>query len=83
MTFVEYDELLLENLRNESLKVARYAKAKFEWIDKQSGNNMGEKLSVGLPTGTGDATKIKKQAERFVSQFVGSVRNKWRPRITF
>lgn len=72
----EYDELLLENLRNESLKVARYARAKFEWIDKQSGNNMGEKLSVGLPTGTGDATKIKKQAERFVSQFVGSVRNK-------
>ncbi len=26
----EYDELLLENLRNESLKVARYARAKFE-----------------------------------------------------
>jgi len=72
----EYDELLLENLRNECLKVARYAKAKFEWIDKQSGNNMGEKLSVGFPTGSGDDSKIKKQAERFVSQFVGSVRNK-------
>ena len=37
---------------------------------------MGERLSVGLPDKNGDLKKIKKQAERFVSQFVGSVRKK-------
>ncbi len=72
----EYDEILLEDLRKQSLKVARYAKSRFEWIDARSGANMGERLSVGLPDRKGDPVKVKKQAERFVSQFVGSVRNK-------
>ena len=72
----EYDEIHLEDLREECLKVARYAKSRFEWIDARSGANMGERLSVGLPDRKGDPAKVKKQAERFVSQFVGSVRNK-------
>ena len=72
---VEYDEIHLEDLREECLKVARYAKSRFEWIDARSGANMGERLSVGLPDGKGEPAKVKKQAERFVSQFVGSVRN--------
>jgi hypothetical protein len=72
----EYDELHLEDLREECLKIARYAKSRFEWIDARSGANMGERLSVGLPDRKGDPAKVKKQAERFVSQFVGSVRNK-------
>ena len=37
---------------------------------------MGERLAVGLPDRKGDVSKVKKQAERFVSQFVGSIRNK-------
>jgi len=65
----EYDEILLEDLREESLKVAKYAKLRFEWIDARSGNKMGERLSVGLTDGS------KKQNERFAVQFVGSVRN--------
>lgn len=72
----EYDEILLEDLREESLKVAKYAKSRFKWIDARSGANMGERLSVGLPDRDGDPKKVKKQAERFVSQFVGSIRNK-------
>jgi hypothetical protein len=72
----EYDEILLEDLREECLKVAKYAKSRFKWIDARSGANMGERLSVGLPDRKGDSKKIKKQSERFVSQFVGSIRNK-------
>jgi len=72
----EYDEIHLEDLREECLKVAKYAKSRFKWIDARSGAHMGERLSVGLPDRKGDPAKVKKQAERFVSQFVGSVRNK-------
>ena len=72
----EYDEILLEDLREQCLKVAKYARARFEWIDVRSGKNMGERLAVGLPSGEGEPARIKKQAERFVSQFVGSIRNK-------
>lgn len=66
----EYDELLLEDLREECLNVAKYAKKRFQWIDLRSGKKMGEKFAVGLTDGS------KKQNERFVAQFVGSVRNK-------
>ena len=72
----EYDEMHLEDLRQECLKVARYAKSQFEWIDARSGANIGERLAVGLPDRKGDSVKLKKQEERFVSQFVGSIRNK-------
>jgi len=74
----EYEEILLEDLRKECLKVAQYAKSRFKWIDARarSGISMGERLSVGLPDRKGEAKKVRKQAERFVSQFVGSVRNK-------
>lgn len=75
-TDVEYQELHLEELRVQCLKVAGYAKERFKFVDRRAGSNMGEKLSVGLPDKDGDANKVKKQAERFVSQFVGSVRNK-------
>ena len=73
---IEYDELHLEELRLQCLKVAGYAKERFKFVDRRSGSNMGERLAVGLPDKDGDAKKVKKQAERFVSQFVGSVRNK-------
>lgn len=73
---IEYDELHLEELRTQCLKVAGYAKERFRFVDRRSGSNMGERLSVGLPDRDGDANKVKKQAERFVSQFVGSIRNK-------
>ena len=73
---IEYDVLHIDELREECLKVARYAKERFKFLDRRSNSNMGERLSVGLPDKTGDSKKIKKQAERFVSQFVGSVRNK-------
>ena len=69
-----YEELNLGDLREECLKVASYAKARFEWLDSRSQTDFGERLSVGLPDFSGD--KSKKQKERFVSQFVGSVRNK-------
>ena len=73
---IEYDELHLEELRLQCLKVVGYAKERFKFVDRRSGSNMGERLAVGLPDKDGDAKKVKKQAERFVSQFVGSVRNK-------
>jgi len=73
---VEYEELHLDELREQCLKVARYAKKRFKLQDRRLESNMGERLSVGLPDADGDANKVKKQAERFVSQFVGSIRNK-------
>ena len=66
----EYDEVYLDDLREECLKVAKYTKEAFGWIDDKSGKDMGERLAVGLTDGS------KKQNERFVAQFVGSVRNK-------
>ena len=39
----DYDEVLLEDLREECLKVARYAKSRFEWIDARSGEKHGRK----------------------------------------
>lgn len=68
----EYEELHIEELRDECLKVAKYAKEQLIWLDKRHSISIGEKISVGFPDQTGE--KSKKQSERFVSQFVGSVR---------
>ena len=69
----EYDELHIEELREECLKVAKYAKEQLKWLDKRHSISVGEKISTGFPEQTGE--KSKKQSERFVSQFVGSVRS--------
>lgn len=68
----EYEELHIEELREECLKVAKYAKEQLKWLDKRHSISIGEKISIGFPDQTGE--KSKKQSERFVSQFVGSVR---------
>ncbi|MDA8546457.1 hypothetical protein N9L11_01585 [Euryarchaeota archaeon] len=68
----EYEELHIEELREECLKVAKYAKEQLKWLDKRHSFSVGEKISTGFPDQTGE--KSKKQSERFVSQFVGSVR---------
>jgi hypothetical protein len=61
--------LFLEDLRLECANVARYAKARMAWLDSNNGTEFGTWFSVALTDGT------KKQNERFMSQFVGSVRN--------
>lgn len=60
--------LFLEDLRIESAKVATYAKKRMEWLDSSNGTDYGTWFSVALTDGS------KKQDERFMSQFVGSVR---------
>ena len=59
----------LEDLRIESAKVAAYAKKRMEWLDSANGTEYGNWFSVALTDGS------KKQNERFMSQFVGSVRS--------
>lgn len=61
--------LLLEELREEAAKVATYAKKRMEWLDATNGTEYGSWFSVALTDGS------KKQNERFMSQFVGSVRS--------
>jgi hypothetical protein len=63
-----YTPLFLEDLRVESAKVAAYAKKRMEWLDSANGTEYGNWFSVALTDGS------KKQNERFMSQFVGSVR---------
>ena len=70
---IEYDTLHIEELREECLKVAKYAKEQLKWLDKRHSISVGEKISTGFPDRSGE--KSKKQSERFVSQFVGSVRS--------
>ena len=60
--------LFLEDLRVEAAKVATYAKKRMEWLDSSNGTEYGSWFSVALTDGS------KKQDERFMSQFVGSVR---------
>lgn len=60
--------LFLEDLRMEAAKVATYAKKRMEWLDSSNGTEYGSWFSVALTDGS------KKQDERFMSQFVGSVR---------
>jgi hypothetical protein len=60
----------LEDLRTECAKVAKYAKKRMQWIDSNKGTNFGSWFSVALTDGS------QKQDERFMVQFVGSVRNK-------
>ena len=66
---IAYTPLLLEDLRIESAKVAAYAKKRMEWLDSANGTEYGNWFSVALTDGS------KKQNERFMSQFVGSVRS--------
>ena len=69
---IEFDALHIEDLREESLKVAKYAKEQLKWFDKRRSTSFGEKIAIGFPDWKGE--KSKKQSERFVSQFVGTVR---------
>ena len=62
--------VFLDDLRTECAKVAKYAKKRMHWIDSKKGTDFGSWFSVALTDGT------KKQDERFMVQFVGSVRNK-------
>lgn len=62
--------LFLDDLREESAKVAKYAKDRMQWIDNNRGTNFGSWFSVALTDGS------VKQNERFMVQFVGSKRNK-------
>ena len=66
---IAYTPLLLEELRSEAAKIASYAKKRMEWLDSSNGTEYGSWFSVALTDGS------KKQDERFMSQFVGSVRN--------
>jgi len=66
---VAYSPLVLEELRSEAAKIASYAKKRMEWLDSSNGTEYGSWFSVALTDGS------KKQDERFMSQFVGSVRN--------
>ncbi|MFL2957447.1 MAG: hypothetical protein ACJZ4Z_01485 [Candidatus Thalassarchaeaceae archaeon] len=72
----EREKIFLEEFREKALETAIYAKKYFNKIDLRNQKNIGEKITVGFP----DDPKIEKGAikshERFVSQFVGSVRNK-------
>ena len=64
----DHTPLFLEDLRIEAAKVATYAKKRMEWLDSSNGTEYGSWFSVALTDGS------KKQDERFMSQFVGSVR---------
>jgi len=65
-----FSPLFLDDLRKESAKVAKYAKDRMQWIDNNKGTNFGSWFSVALTDGS------IKQDERFMVQFVGSIRNK-------
>jgi hypothetical protein len=65
-----WNPIFLDDLRTECAKVAKYAKKRMQWIDNNKGTDFGSWFSVALTDGS------KKQDERFMVQFVGSVRNK-------
>lgn len=60
----------IDEFRSKALGVAVYAKKWFSELDEQRNIAVGEEITVGLPE---DKTKSR---ERFLSQFVGSVRKK-------
>ena len=66
----ERAEVFIDELRENSLNVALYAKKWFSTIDARSGKTIGEEITVGFPD-----EKIKSQ-ERFLTQFVGSTRSR-------
>ena len=68
----EFEDFTLEELREKTWQTASYAKNTLLMIDElqaAKGKNMN-KISVGFPT------EDEKSKERFVSQFVGSMKNK-------
>jgi len=60
----------IDEFRSKALSVAVYAKKWFAQLDSQAQISVGEEITVGFPD-----EGVKSQ-ERFVSQFVGSVRKK-------
>ena len=60
----------IDEFRSKALSVAVYAKKWFAQLDSQAQISVGEEITVGFPDEEG------KSQERFVSQFVGSVRKK-------
>ncbi len=60
----------IDEFRSKALSVAVYAKKWFAQLDSQAQISVGEEITVGFPDEGG------KSQERFVSQFVGSVRKK-------
>ena len=69
----ERAEIHIEDFRDKALDVAVYAKKWFAQLDSRAQINVGSEITVGFPD-LEDETK--KSHERFVSQFVGSVRKK-------
>ena len=72
----ERESIHIEDFREKALETAIYAKKYFQQIDVRNQFNVGEEITVGLPLSSKDAENNKKSEERFVSQFVGSIRNK-------
>ena len=65
----EYDDTIsLSELRDKSWQTATYAKEELERLEKALGCEKDSRISVGFPS------KSAKSKERFVAQFVGSLR---------
>lgn len=70
------ESIHIEDFRERALETAIYAKKYFQQIDVRNQFTVGEEITVGLPHSSKDTANYKKSEERFVSQFVGSIRNK-------
>jgi len=66
----EGEAVYIDELRDQALHVALFAKKWFSTIDARSGKSVGEEITVGFPD-----DKPKSQ-QRFLTQFVGSTRSK-------
>ena len=71
--YSESADIRIEDFRSKALDVAIYAKKWFAQLDSQAQIDVGSEITVGFPDLNDES---KKSHERFVSQFVGSVRNK-------
>ncbi len=67
------EDIHIEEFREKALDVALYAKRWFAKLDSQSQINVGSEITVGFPDFDDEQGKSH---ERFVSQFVGSIRKK-------
>jgi len=72
----EREKIYIEDFREKALETATYAKKYFKKIDLRNQFDVGEKITVGFPDDVNDDSNAKKSVERFVSQFVGSIRKK-------
>ena len=68
--FEDREKIHIDDFRKKALDVALYAKKWFAQMDSQAQVSVGEEITVGFPD------EKPKSQERFVSQFVGSVRKK-------